>query len=53
MFWFITACVGIALLMLTYNVEIHTGSENRFARLVSLAVVGGAMGTIYVNYIAA
>lgn len=52
MFWFITACVGIALLMFTYRVEIHSGTENRFARIASLFVVGVSMGALYATYIA-
>lgn len=52
MFWFITACVAIVLLMASYNHEIATGEENKVARTLALFAVGASMGFLFVNHIA-
>ena len=52
MYWFITTCAGIALLMLTYHLENKTGAEVKLSRILILAALALSLGSLYVNYIA-
>lgn len=52
MFWFVTTCVAISLLIFTYRMEIETGTENTFARILALVAVGLSMGFLFANHIA-
>lgn len=52
MFWLITTCAAIALLIFTFHTEINTGTELPTARLLALVALGLSMGFLYTDYIA-
>lgn len=52
MFWLITTCVAIALLIFTYRIEINTGTEIKTSRILALVALGLSMVFLYTDYIA-
>ena len=47
MFWFIMTCVSIAALILSYEAEIATGTENKAGRFLALTALGVSVGFLY------
>lgn len=52
MFWYIMTCVSIAALMLSYQVEIATGKDNKTARYLALTALGVSVGYLYSTVVA-
>lgn len=52
MYWIITTCAAIALIMFTYHLENKTGEEYKTSRILALVALGLSLGNLYANYIA-